>query len=298
MVLIENLKDQILQNHIPPLLVFVCKENFFLAYHYVNQIAKRTEKPLIRVDEIADLQNTNLFNNLHDTNTVVFECDVLKSLPADISGYIICSKIDASSNVEDVGDVVCELPVLEKWQLKDYLYSKCEGADVADLDYLFELFGKDPFQLEIEMSKITIFSPAERKYVLPIFIRDNIFGSVNSDTIFTLTNALCVKDVQKVASVLEHIDQIDVEPLGLVTLMVNNVRNMLLIQGSPTATAEKVGMSAKQFYAISKNLGHFTTQQLIHILKVLTQIDLKLKTGELPAEWIIPRVITLILSEQ
>lgn len=296
MVLIEDLKSQILKNHIPPLLILVYKDNTFLANHYIKQIASRTEKPVLKVENIDNLRNNDPFSNLHDTNTLVFECEILREFPSNLSGYIVCEKIDKDIDIS-ADNIICELPVLERWQLKDYLYSKCEGAELSDLDRLFDLFEKNPFQLEMEMSKLTIFSPEERKYALPIFLQDDIFGNTSSDNIFTLTNALCIKDVKTVANVLKQIDQIDVEPLGLLTLMVNNFRNMLLIQGSPSVTAEKIGMSSKQFYATSRNLGHFTLAQLTHILDALLQIDMKLKTGELPVEWIISYIINLILSE-
>lgn len=297
MVLIEKLKNQILENQIPPFLIFVYKDNTFLAKHYIKQIALRTAKPVVVVDSIEDLGATNIFSKPQDVNTLQFECDTLKNLPSSPLGYIICNKIDTSIDVDVFGSYICELPVLEKWQLKDYLYSRCEGAETTDLDYLFSLFENDPFQLEMEMSKLEIFSPGERKYFLPIFLQDNIFGNISTNTIFTLTNALCVKNISKVHEVLKQLEYIDVEPLGLVTLMINNFRNMLLIQGSPSATAEKVGMSAKQFYAISKNIGYYSTAQLVKMLKALEQIDLKLKTGEFPVEHILYYVITLILSE-
>lgn len=296
MVLIEDLKNQILEGTFPSFIVFLCKKSPFIALHYIRQIADKQGRDIVFVDSESALRD-NIFTCSEDPIIPVLICDSLTVPAAGINmrGYIICKE----ACVESLGDGnLCEVPDLQDWQLKDYLYSVCEGAAEADLDTLFNMFRDDPRQLELEMSKISIFPQEERATLLAKFLRDDIFGNKSDKTIFSLTNALCVKDITTVTSVLQDLPYIDVEPLGLVTLMSNNIRNILLIQGSTTATPEKTGLPVKQFYAISRIVGHYTTTQLVQILKMLDSIEYRLKTGELPNEWIISYVINYILSVQ
>lgn len=296
MVLISQLKEQILQGSCPGFLVFLCKKDRFLAWHYIKEISKRCSKNVRVVDCIEDLYSSASFLNDEGNlpgDLLVYDCDKLKSLPEfNLNGVIICSSLDPKLKTDDV----CEVPEIEDWQLKDYLYSNCSGADEKDLDTLFELLKYSPNRLMIEVEKLSIFTEQERKYVVKELLNSNTFYDISNDTIYTLSNAICRKDVDEVRRIMHRINAIDIEPVGLVTILCNNFRNMLLIQGNPNPSPEKTGIPAKQFYAISHNVGAYTITQLMQILKELDVIDMKLKSGYLPVDWIIPYTINYILS--
>ena len=180
MVLIKDLKDQILYDQIPPFIVFTYKKSSFLSEHYVKQIALQNEKPILYVDRPEDLSTQNIFVDLHKTNTLVLICEEIDCAPTDLAGYVICKK--ASPSLEHF---TCETPEPEEWQLKDYLYSNCEGANPDDLDQLFSLISNDPIQLDTEMEKLRFFSAEERKHLLPTFLMKNTknIGKMNKSRI-------------------------------------------------------------------------------------------------------------------
>lgn len=289
MVLIKDLKESIENGTVPEFLIFVCK-NSFLARHYLSKISEKTNKTIRYVDDEFEL-STGLFSS--ETNDIlVYCCDKLKNIPNNPKGIIICESVDTKLNSNDV----CEFPQIEEWQLKDYLFSLCEGASPDDLEYIFSLLKSSPERLMLEAERINLFTKDERKFFVKEMIRSGCFSDISNETIYTLSNALCVKNIEVVNKVLREINAIDIEPIGLVTVMVNNFRNLLLIQGNPSPTPEKTGIPAKQFYAVLRNTGHYSISQLMYLLKELDTIDYKLKTGYLPANWIIPYVINLILS--
>ena len=263
---------------------------FRSARHYLSRISEKTNKTIRYVDDEFEL-STGLFSI--DTNDiVVYCCDKLRSIPKNPRGIIICESVDSKINSADV----CEFPTLEEWQLKDYLFSLGEGADRDDLEYIFSLLKPYSERLMMEAERINLFTKDERKFLVKEMTRSGCFSDMSNETIYTLANALCVKNIEVVNKVLREINAIDIEPIGLVTVMVNNFRNLLLIQGNPSPTPEKTGIPAKQFYAVSRNTGHYSISQLMYLLKELDTIDYKLKTGYLPANWIISYVINLILS--
>ena len=75
-----------------------------------------------------------------------------------------------------------------------------------------------------------------------------------------------------------------------------NIKNIINIQLDNKATAESLGMTTKQFNAIKYNIGYFNKQSLIEIFNIITDIDYKLKSGQLPANLIIDYLMLNILS--
>lgn len=295
MVLISQLKEQITQGSYPSFLIFLCKKDKFIAWHYVKEIAKRFSKNVRMVDCAEDMCISTSFLGVDSDagDLLVYDCDKVKTLPEfEMNGIIICSGVDSKVKTEDM----CEVPEVEEWQLKDYLYSTCSGADGRDLDHLFELLKTSPNRLMVEIDKLSIFAEQERKYVLKEILNSNTLCDVTNDTIYTLSNAICRRDVTEVCRILGKISAMDVEPLGLVTILCNSFRNILLIQGNPNPTPEKTGIPVKQFYAVSRNTGAYTITQLMTILKELDVMEQKLKSGSLPSEWVIPYVINFVLS--
>ena len=74
---------------------------------------------------------------------------------------------------------------------------------------------------------------------------------------------------------------IDIEAMGLVTILKKNIRNIIDVQMNPSATYVSTGMSPKQFASVKYNVGKFSNEQLIDLYEFLLDIDLSLKSGEL-----------------
>ena len=50
-----------------------------------------------------------------------------------------------------------------------------------------------------------------------------------------------------------ELNKIDVEPLGLVKLLYDNLKVIISIQLDPNTTAESIGIASNRFWAIKKN---------------------------------------------
>ena len=99
------------------------------------------------------------------------------------------------------------------------------------------------------------------------------------------------------ATVYKEIQNIDVEPFGLIALLINNFRNVIDVQLSRNATAESLGLSGKQFWAIKNySCGFYNREELIEIFEFLNDIDYKIKSGELNTSILIDYIICKILT--
>ena len=62
-------------------------------------------------------------------------------------------------------------------------------------------------------------------------------------------------------------------------------------------TPESLGMSWGQFNAIKHNCGYYSAAQLINILKLISDMDRRIKSGEFPTNIMRDYLILSILSQ-
>lgn len=300
---IEDFKKDILQHTVKPgLIIFENSENSFVANQYIEEIAKQRHMSVEQIDDVSEVsgKNTDIFGmtlldsvlhvcRVKEFNAVVYDISLIDR--DDI--VIICDKALGGPRWDDR---IVKIPRLENWQIKDYMYSKVEGVDRKQLDWLQELCGNDIYRINEEIDKIVLFDKKDQNKMFSKFIDDNVFSDLSTYTIFNMSNAILNKDLTTLRKIWSEIDRIDVEALGMVTLMKNNIRNIIKIQLNNCPTAENTGMSPKQFYAVSKSCGRFTKERLLEIFTMLTDVDRRLKNGTLPSDVILDYIILNILK--
>ena len=98
---------------------------------------------------------------------------------------------------------------------------------------------------------------------------------------FDLSEAIIKADVKTVLSFLYHRDCVDVQPLALVALLLNNYKKIAMVVLNSGITAEVIGISMKQYNAIKYYNKDKSEQSLVKSLAFLTELDSKLKLGKL-----------------
>lgn len=282
--------------------ILLNSENSFLSDQYVKYASEKLNLKLSYIEDITTL--------LPDKNDI-FGCGVTID-----SSYLYVHHVDkfeyTDEAIIDVGNLiivtdkmdkknplytsVVEMPKLETWQIKDYVYSIADGVSNRKLDWLMSVAKNDIYRLDNECRKLALFNVKERDRLFELFAAEDAYSDLSNYMIFDLSTAIVKKDIKTIAYILEDLKNIDVEPIGLATVLYNNFRDILSIQLDRTASAEKLNMNPKKFYAISKSCGAYTKEQLLKIFACISSIDFKLKTGQLPADKIIDYLILNILS--
>lgn len=283
-------------------LIFKYDDNDFLPKQYIDNIKKSLKLEVQYVDNIDEIvQGSNdIFGTLMGSGLRVYETDFfdadIHSLRDEHNLIVVCKRI--SKECENLfKDNVVVFPKLEMWQIKDYVYSLVEGIDKKKLNHLIDICKNDIYRIDKELSKLKLFTEQERKYVYDKFVEDGVFDDLSEHNIFDFTNAILKKDIPSLTSLYKELEKIDVEPLGLVTILYNNLKNIVMIQLNPAATAESLGIASNRFWAIKKNnCGFYNKEQLLHAYEVITSIDRKLKTGEITSDLIIDYIICQILG--
>jgi DNA polymerase III delta subunit len=210
---------------------------------------------------------------------------------------VIANKIDKASK-KFYGDMVIEVPKLDEWQIRDMVYSFARGVNTKGLDWLIHNCNGDVNRLYQESIKLTLFNENERNTVFEEMVGDGAFDDMSSSTVFNFTNAVLKKDINALKKVYEEIDNIDINDFGLLSIMYTNFLNVLNIQLGINPTATSLGMKPNQFNAIKYNCGYYSGSQLVGILRLLTDMDRKIKAGEFPTNIMRDYLILSVLSQK
>lgn len=290
---LSELKDKISNNTLPnSLLIFVWDDNDFLARQYLHELASKKGQTIQFVNSFEELvgisTNENVFGeDFGDGVLKVFSSDVFDEIPNDSfpsikNSLIVCNKLskDVASLYDKYQDLVVKFPKPEDWQTKAYIKYLCQGLGDDSIDRLYQLSKGDIFRLDNEASKIRCFPIGEQEKVFHEMISQGTFDDLAQLGIFNLTNALVKRDMATIGESLRNIKNMDVDAIGLSTILHRNIKNIIDIQMNSKATPESTGMSPKQFNAVRYNCGKTDNGKLIDLLLFLDSLDFKLKSGE------------------
>jgi hypothetical protein len=291
---LQELKEQIETKSLHNRFIIFQSPTNFIPNQYINAIANILALDIEYVEDLNALTNNSVdiffggmveTDNLRVHHTDTFDCYSAsfhnRSLWNENNLIIVCKKVDKDTQVL-YNDYIVEVNPLEHWCIKDYLYSILDGVDTKLIDWLMENCNYDIDRLQLEAEKLLIFNENERNIVFNQLLEDDAFSDISSKTIFDFTDAIVKKDINRLLKIYEEIENIDIEAIGVVTVLYQNFRKLLQVWMSKNPTTESTGLSSKQIYAINKLPRVWTEKQLVDILELLTSIDYRIKNGTMP----------------
>lgn len=303
---IQELKSHIENKNIPDeLIILHDTENGFISNQYISAIADVKNVEITYIDSLDGLManSGNIFQSFLDETEPslnVLKTEVFMWDDASISRLrnliIVVSKFQSKTQEKMFEPHIVSVPKIEDWMLKDYVYSVVEGIDHKDLDWLMQLCGKNYYRLQQELDKLMLFRSDERPYLFTTMIRDGAVNDLSSYGIFNFTNAIVAKDMTQLLTIYKELDRMDVNEFGLLTILLKNFRNLVVVQLTANPTPESTGLDSKQLYAVKRIPRVYTAEQLVSIYHFLLDLDRQIKMGELPVELLIDYIVTKILS--
>lgn len=299
---IKTIKSEIDNENIKnTFIIFKYSDTDFIAFQYFNAICNLLGAECNYIDSLSELntKHSNLFAEPTESIINLYKADKFETTDENLMRknlIIICKSVEKKTAVM-YNDYVVEIPKLEDWQIQDYVYSLAEGVEEKELDKLLNVCKNDIYRIDAELNKLLLFKEVERKHVYQQFIEDGIFNDLSTYSIFDFSNAIIKKDINSLKNIYRELEKIDVEPMGLLTVLLNNFRNIMKIQLANNPTAESCGMKSGQFWAIRHQCGIYTKEQLLKIFDFLTNIDKQIKTGNMPVNsFLIDYVVITILT--
>ena len=283
--------------------LFLCKDkNHFIAEQYSKEISNILNKKISYINNIDSYitPQISLFSedpieellNIYVCDEFTLANDRLKFAKNLI---IITDKISPEVNKLLEYNIV-EFPKLENWMIQDYAYVKGEGINKEDIDLFLEMCGYNIYRVENELNKLVNFGNTQRKYLFKQMIQEGAFSDLTNYSIFHLTNAIQIKDIDTINKILSS--SIEIEPLALISLLYQNFKKILLVWFDRNPTPENTGLKSNQIWAIRNLPKNYNKNQLVKIFKFLTSLDLELKKGNLPGmdkdliSYIIGKILT------
>lgn len=299
---LQELKQSIEDSTFKPTTMILVSEDKFIPLQYVEEIKKQYD--VLYVESLQELlpNEDDIFGDsteissdiiIFNTELVDFSEEILFNKDNVI---VVANKIDKASK-KFYGDLVIEVPKLVDWQVRDMVYSLGNGIDRKYLDWLIHNCNGEVNRLYQEMLKLSLFNDSEKRHLFDEMIEDGAFDDLSANTIFNFTNAILKKDYQSLKLIYEEIDNIDVNDFGLLTILYNNFLNVINIQLGINPTADSLGMSYGQFNAIKHSCGYYSANQLVNIMKILSDMDRKIKSGEFPTNIMRDYLILSVLSQ-
>lgn len=285
-------------------MIFQEADTDFISRQYMQAIAEINQQEieyidsidpyLIELDSIFLSESEENSSRLHVLKVDMFEhtdqrCIDLRNV------FVICKKLgDQASKL--FSSYIVKMPKLESWQIKDYVYSTAEGVPEQLLDKVISLCNGNIERLDNELSKLKLFAPTERKYLLDSMIKDGAFGDLTDYSVFNVTNALLKKDIEALKNYMNLLHVIDINEFGLITILTKNLRDMISVQLSSNPTPETIGLDSRKIYALKKQSKVFTNEQLTKLYLKIADLDRAVKNGEFPAPMLINYMILKVLT--
>lgn len=283
---LSDIKTMIREENISDtFLVFVCEENFFIADEYVDAICRLGGFEKIYADSIFSKQSAVSLILDSDIKLRVIKTDVFAESAPNYNNFdhtiVICNKLDKQlANRADLEDFVVKVPKFTTWQLLAYINTVCPELDETEADFLCKASNNNIYKIENELAKINLFDPQDRKKVFAA-LRFEPTSDLTSFPVFELVSAIISKDLQKIALCLKYRANCDFEPTGVVTMLLNNYKQILFLSKrfNSGVTPEQLNITAKHANGIDYYNRSYTTEQLRKNIKFLSSIDTRLKTG-------------------
>lgn len=303
---LQELKHQIENNCVTSSpIIFKDDEYMFLSNHYIKAIAKSKNLQIKYIQSIDEVVQDEFSFFSCETDEQPSCLNVLKSEVYEWSTssitratnlIVVVTKFKDKDTEKAVSDYVITMPKLESWQIKDYVFSMCEGIAHKDLEWLLNLCGNNICRLQQELDKLTLFNVDERKYLFDSYVRDGAMDDLSSYNIFNFTNAIATKDFNMLKSIYKEIERADITDFYLLSVLLKNFRNIVMVQLNSNPTPETTGLDSKQLYAIKRIPKVYSAEQLVKIFNFLCDIDRQVKEGELTASLVVDYLTVKILS--
>lgn len=297
---LPELKEKINNNQFAnSLIIFKCEDEDFIPISYIKQWAVIKCAQIKYINNLDEIVEDNPFFN--DSNLpsllYVYETDYLDELPSEYKWkdnlFIICDRIKKEIS-DEFKNLIVNVPKLETWQIKDYCSLNYKGFEDSQLEWLITSCRGSIYKTLIELNKLNVFPPATRKNLFEELKRNNQFDEIGEYQVFDLINAIQTKNLDKVNLILDS--NLELNSIGLSTLLYNSFKNLIKVWLNKQPTELNTGLKSNQIGAINRLPRVYTKEQLIQIFKLLTEVDYKIKSGELSENILLDYLITQILT--
>lgn len=276
---LRDLKDKILKKeYISFPLIFLSNGDDFIIKQYLNAIAQNQHLTILNINSLKELDDitSSMFFENNDLFVYNVSQDISLSKKDFQKGNVI---IIANKDIKETDIDAVKFDTIENWMIDDYACTLLPGVLKQEVQWLCKVCNYNIYRVDLECSKINCFEKKDQQKIFELINKENGYSDLSDLNIFNLSNAIIKKDIIAIKNIVRDIENIDIEAVGLVTILLKQFLNIINIQLNKKANAASLGMSEKQFRAISYNCNKYNTNKIMNIYQFLNNLDYKLKSG-------------------
>ena len=284
---LKTLKNKIEnKEHIDDVLILVSgkeESSNFLCNQYISEILSEVGyyDEVTSVDQIIQLKSNKIFEEDKFIICYVQEFDYNSDKLLKYNNIIIkCEKVNQLSE-SIYKDNIIVFPKLEHWHLEDYICSKCSGLSFSEASDLASKCSYNIYKISNEVDKLSLFKEEQQSSLLKDLIESDFSLDDNNYDIFSLVNPIIQHDFSNLKFVWEKLDTFDSDPMYLLSVLISQYKTIIDVLLHPNSSSELCGISPKRFNAIKFYYKNYTKNQLINVFTFLTEVDMRLKNGDL-----------------
>lgn len=219
----------------------------------------------------------------------------LSKLSDSISNYAKnnnLQKINLDLNSDNIADILGSLDTPNLFGESNLFIINITDSEFEDIEKFSKGF-KDYFEL-ILVNDGSIDARGKSFKLLSKYKSQEFVAAAKTSNIFLFTDYLFAKDMKKTFQELENLHQSGEEDLMIFNMIVSSLRS---IAGIKFNTKQKNKIPPFKIKQMSSSADKFSEDEIKNLYKILSENDLKFKTGELTSEMLLLHSINSILKD-
>lgn len=296
-MLITDLKDSILNKKVQEkLYIFKYDDTDFVPMQYAKEIGKICGATLSFIDSLDEIVPT--WGIVDDKVLYIYKCDSITEISKKASNLIIITKSVGKDVVSSFSESIVVFPKLEDWMLEDFVISYCDGITSEDAKWLVSRYS-NPYKIANELDKVKIFPTEMHNHQFNLFAENGVFSPIEGEHLLELSSALQKKDFTTVCKIINTDNyEMGIDPLPLLFMLQTAFKKLLKVWLNKNPTPDNTGLKSNQIWAINKLPKVFSRDGLLHIFGMVSMLDSKIKSGEMPMNMLADYLIIKILSTE
>ncbi|HUM43794.1 MAG TPA: hypothetical protein PKI14_12675 [Fervidobacterium sp.] len=309
---LPELQKQLVEKVVQPFYLFVGEEVGIMDI-YMQKIAEVAGADLKRVDSLKDIfagLRANSFLSRPTCYVIRDDRDLLKQDESVWQGLqtgvtqgkniiiLVYTSLDKRTKFYKMHEnIITEFvklsgEILAKYAQKEIGLNEKYGYDLAhraNLDYT---------QLMLECDKLRILSQVRGVSIDEAYrqaIAEKLIYTAPQDVAFDFVDAFCKRQVKKAFELWAELQESDSNPLGMLALLYNNFRAMLLVSGGGNNLAQRTGLTSWQVKNAQEKGNNYSVRELVEALRILQGIEQEVKTGQIEAGMAVDYALISIL---
>lgn len=289
---LEELRNSVEEDTLnTDLIIFRCKQDFWLADQWVNAIASSKLLKIINCESIYEAVNSPLafLEVVHD-KLYVLRTDIFEERSDDYDQFentiVICHKVDKKLESE-LADFIIDVDSIEEWAIKTYMHQQSPMLTEDYINWLYEATRGNIYRIENELAKVNLFQEKEEQEQFFEALKTDRSSGLYAFDNLTMSDAILKKDLQAISNQLYYKDSLVVDPIAVVNICLNRLKLYLLAKyhrGADGKGLSYLDLGLKksgQLYYIKREAAIYDEKELQRKINFLSSIDLRLKSNRL-----------------